>query len=430
MHRILLINLGSLGDLHPFIGMALILKKAGFEVSLASNPAHVPRIEAAGIKGFGVRPNLDPQDPEIIKVVMTPIRGPEILHRKYIFPASEEAIEDILPLAKNSDLIITGMLGYTIPTVSELSKVPWAMAMLAPIGYWSAIDPPSVPPIPFMRSLKFLGPTFFKIFYRVIFFFSKSWAAPLQKVRKKYGLKEQPNPLLPSTLTSGALNLALFSEHFAPPQADWPRDLKQIGFIEYDGFESEAPLKKELLDFLKGGEAPILLTLGSTNVFEPGKIYDVFYETIISMKKRAIMSVSHRDLTQYRERFKDSQVHVTDYIPYGQIMPQCSVIVHQGGIGTTGQCLRAGKSSVILASVNDQVDNARHVEEIGAGVFLKLNKLNTQKLKDSLEKCLNAQTQENALKIGVLIRNEKTKEKLVKAITDFFNERKKLFIYD
>lgn len=420
MQRILLLNFGSLGDLHPFIGLALILKKAGYQVSLGTNQAHVPRVKAAGIEAHAIGPALDPHDPELIRVVMSPLRGPELLHRKYIFPATEKSIQDSLPLVKKSDLIITGILGYFIPTLSELTGVPWAMAMLSPIGYWSVYDPPEVPSIPFLSSMKVFGPHFVKYFYKSIFYLSRPWSAPLQEARKKRGLDQQPNPLTPSMMSSGALNFALFSKYFASPQKDWPKNLIQAGFIGYDGPESEMPLKKDLEDFLNAGEAPVFLTLGSTNVHVPGEIYKIFNEVIKKLNKRAVLSVSLNDLKESKEKYETSQVHVTDYVPYGKLMPRCSVVVHQGGVGTTGQTLKAGKPAVILGSVNDQLDNARHVEKMGAGIKLPFKKLNAERLREAIELATSEKFQRKAKEIAENMKHENTSEIIVTAIRAFF----------
>jgi len=229
MKRVFLLNFGSLGDVHPFVGMGLALKRSGFDVLVGTNQAHVARVNAAGLDAVGVGPDFRPDDPELIRVVMDPRRGPERLHREYIFPSAEKAIGDALPHARSSDLLLTGILGYFVPTLSDLTKVPWGMGMLSPIGYWSAYDPPAVPSIPFLRPLRFMGPRFLRALYKILMSLGRKWAEPLQQARKRYGLPPQPNPLLASTMTAGVLNLALFSKHFAPPQPDWPRNLNSAG---------------------------------------------------------------------------------------------------------------------------------------------------------------------------------------------------------
>ena len=40
------------------------------------------------------------------------------------------------------------------------------------------------------------------------------------------------------------------------------------------------------------------------------------------------------------------------------------MVVHQGGVGTTAQCLRAGKPMLIMPYSHDQPDNARRMQRL------------------------------------------------------------------
>jgi UDP:flavonoid glycosyltransferase YjiC (YdhE family) len=56
-----------------------------------------------------------------------------------------------------------------------------------------------------------------------------------------------------------------------------------------------------------------------------------------------------------------------DYLPYARIFPRAAAIVHQGGVGTTAQCLRAGCPMVIVPFAHDQFDNAARIARLGVG---------------------------------------------------------------
>src|SRR5581483_3849943 len=58
-------------------------------------------------------------------------------------------------------------------------------------------------------------------------------------------------------------------------------------------------------------------------------------------------------------------IFVADYVPYSSIMPRCAAIVHQGGIGTTAQALRAGRPMLVVPWSHDQPDNAERVRRLG-----------------------------------------------------------------
>jgi UDP:flavonoid glycosyltransferase YjiC (YdhE family) len=56
---------------------------------------------------------------------------------------------------------------------------------------------------------------------------------------------------------------------------------------------------------------------------------------------------------------------VAEYAPYSALFPRASLVVHQGGVGTTAQCLRAGKPMLIMPYSHDQPDNARRMRRLG-----------------------------------------------------------------
>jgi rhamnosyltransferase subunit B len=59
-----------------------------------------------------------------------------------------------------------------------------------------------------------------------------------------------------------------------------------------------------------------------------------------------------------------------DYALYSQVLPRASIIVHHGGIGTTGQSLRAGKPMLVVPLAHDQFDNAARIARLGLGRVL------------------------------------------------------------
>jgi rhamnosyltransferase subunit B len=53
------------------------------------------------------------------------------------------------------------------------------------------------------------------------------------------------------------------------------------------------------------------------------------------------------------------------YAPHGALFPRALAIIHHGGIGTTGQALRAGRPMLVVPYAFDQVDNAWRVRKLG-----------------------------------------------------------------
>jgi UDP:flavonoid glycosyltransferase YjiC (YdhE family) len=59
-----------------------------------------------------------------------------------------------------------------------------------------------------------------------------------------------------------------------------------------------------------------------------------------------------------------------DYAPFGELLPRASCIVHQGGIGTTAQALRAGRPMLVVPHSHDQPDNGWRIKSLGVGRML------------------------------------------------------------
>ena len=57
--RILITTFGSLGDLHPYIALALELKRRGHAPLIASFDLHRAAVEASGLEFRAVRPGLE-----------------------------------------------------------------------------------------------------------------------------------------------------------------------------------------------------------------------------------------------------------------------------------------------------------------------------------------------------------------------------------
>ena len=56
---------------------------------------------------------------------------------------------------------------------------------------------------------------------------------------------------------------------------------------------------------------------------------------------------------------------MAEYAPYSALFSRASLVVHQGGVGTTAQCLRAGRPMLIMPYSHDQPDNARRMRRMG-----------------------------------------------------------------
>ena len=119
-----------------------------------------------------------------------------------------------------------------------------------------------------------------------------------------------------------------------------------------------------------------------------------------------MLLVGDDPLNQPRERLPPN-IAVVKYAPYAQLFPRASVVVHQGGIGTTPQALRAGKQMIVVPCGGDQYDNAARIERVGAGLTITQKRYDRDRAIGALTKLIeNPSYRERAEALGQQIRRE------------------------
>src|SRR3954463_12987994 len=62
------------------------------------------------------------------------------------------------------------------------------------------------------------------------------------------------------------------------------------------------------------------------------------------------------------------ELFAADYAPYSSVFPRSACVVHQGGVGTTAQAMRAGVPQLVMPYGFDQPDNAARMVGLGVGL--------------------------------------------------------------
>jgi UDP:flavonoid glycosyltransferase YjiC (YdhE family) len=208
---------------------------------------------------------------------------------------------------------------------------------------------------------------------------TKSWIGPVLELREELGLPAGPHPVFEGKF-SPRLNVAMFSPVMGRPQPDWPPNTVQTGFSFYDAGTGE--LAPELEAFLDAGEPPVVFTLGSAAVLDPGAFFHESIEAAERLRIRALLIAG-----DWRpERTPAPNVHVSGYAPYSAVFARASVIVHQGGIGTTAQALRAGKPMVVVPYGFDQPDNAARLRRLGVSETIGRKKYDSARAMEALRR--------------------------------------------
>ena len=360
--RIVLSNIGTFGDINPLIAIALELKRRGHVPVMAVPAVFEPKIRPLGLEFHAVRPDIDPTDTLQVEMIYDVKKGTERGLREFLFPALRQTYDDLLDAAtqpERADLLLLGELNYAGPLVAEVTGIPRASYVLAPLSFFSAFDPPVLPGYPLLALADQMLPGFGHVIKRVARFVSRKWPQPIYDLRAELGLPRGANPLFDAK-HSPHLVLALFSQALGEAQKDWPEHTLTTGFCFYDADAGNRALPRNLEEFLAAGEPPVVFTLGSAAVLAAGPFYEFSAQAAIQLGVRAVLLIGSDERNRPAHALPDS-ICVAEYAPYSALFSRAALVVHQGGVGTTAQCLRAGKPMLIMPYSHDQPDNARRM---------------------------------------------------------------------
>ncbi len=363
--KIVFAVIGSLGDMHPMNALGIELKKRGHHVIFAAMEFYREKIEMLGFEFRPLRPHLDPHDKELARRLMDAKKGSELLLRELILPNLRPMYDDLLAAVGDADLLISTEVVFAAASVAEKTGIKWITTTLAPGTFLSAYDPFVPPTALWLRHLRFLGSAFHGAMFSLVRRLIDSWFAPYREFRRELGLSESGNPLFEGK--SALLNLAMFSRVLGKPQPDWARSTLQTGFCFYDGKDDYGAIHKDLQDFLDAGTPPIVFTLGSAAVMDAGNFFEESARAAKLLKKRAVLLYG---IFNEPPKETDENIAAFDYAPYSQVFPRAACVVHQGGVGTTSQVLRAGVPHLFMPYSHDQPDNAARCERIGVAKII------------------------------------------------------------
>ncbi len=274
-------------------------------------------------------------------------KGTETGLREFLFPSLRDTYADLLDAATNpvrADLLLLGELNYAGPIVAEVTGIPWASYVLAPLSFFSAFDPPVLPMYPRLARADRTVPGMGRAIRRLARFVSRKWPQPIYDLRADLGLPRGSNPLFDAK-HSPYLVLALFSHLLGHEQRDWPPHTLITGFCFYDAENGDASLPPHLKQFLASGPAPLVFTLGSAAVLAAGRLYEYSARAAIKVGMRAVLLIGNDERNRPRHPLPAS-ICVAQYAPYSELFPHAALIIHQGGVGTRPGAMPPGRQAV------------------------------------------------------------------------------------
>jgi UDP:flavonoid glycosyltransferase YjiC (YdhE family) len=141
--------------------------------------------------------------------------------------------------------------------------------------------------------------------------------------------------------------------------------------------------------FLDAGEPPIVFTLGSAAVMDARNFFEESAKAARNLNRRAVLLYG---TGQEPPKINDHRIAMFEYAPYSRVFPRAACVVHQGGVGTTGQVLRAGVPQLVMPYGHDQHDNAARCRRIGVAEIIGRDSYNPKTAAHALLELLSDPT--------------------------------------
>jgi sterol 3beta-glucosyltransferase len=384
--RIALFSAGSQGDIQPCIRLGRGLQQAGLDILLAAPQNFAETAQGAGLPFQPLRGD--------VQQIMAGETGQQYMEsgganpiqsilamRRMLGPVALHMAEDLLAACHQTDALIT--LAVFAPfgaTVAEISGIPLVLAEPTPM--LPTRDFPA-PGWPIQKNLggwhnRLSGFAMLEVIWQ--------WYRPfVHAFRQRFGLRRWNSTDFYHILASIPL-LGIYSPAVIRRPQDWPANIHITGYW-FDDVQAAWQPPADLQAFLEQGDPPVYVGFGSMAGRNPRRFSEIVLEALAQSGQRGLLATGWGGLGTLAV---PEHVFVLKEAPHTWLFPHMSALVHHGGAGTTAEGLRAGKPSVIIPFIVDQLFWGKRIRDLGVGPEpIQAKRLTSTRLADAIQRAVS-----------------------------------------
>jgi sterol 3beta-glucosyltransferase len=376
--KVVLLALGSRGDVQPMVALGKALQGVGKPVMVVALRDFAPLVEAAGLSFMPIDGTFEDTGPGAAEMARKMAGGGMSYHR-----AVSAGLADIAPqvavaemaAVEPGDLVVGGVL--SIDDAVALQEARGCLAV-------HVLTAPILPTASGPSTVFAIRPQGRSILNRWVGRAALAAGAPMMTTTGRH-LRDQLN--LPRTGALGFVKmlqtvptLLTTSPLVTPPPGDWSANICQTG-IWFDQSPAWDP-PADLMQFLAAGDPPVFIGFGSMPSADPSADVRLMTQAARKAGRRAVIRPSY-GWREPEDSPEDSpqDVYLLREAPYRWLFRQMGAIIHHGGAGTTAEALLAGVPNGVVAFGVDQPYHGRRIHALGAGPApIKRSKLTADRL--------------------------------------------------
>ena len=393
--------MGSRGDVEPYIAFGMELAKLGYVVCISAPIVYQELVEEAHLNFLAMNA-VNPQDmmkiPEIEQAFAS---GKMVKSIMILMKKSRSVITEFLKeMYRNTqgmDAVIATMIPYGAYDGAEKQRIPCIYTLLnpaVPTNEFPTVVAPHIPKVLYKVSHKCLEKGFWLCFKK-----------SCNKLRKKeWSLAKLTSCPIDILRKNNVPTLLGYSEAIVSKPRDWSENEIITGYWQRES-KTEYKPNSELVEFLEAGDRPpIYIGFGSMPIGDVDNLLTMIQKALKICNERAIVFLSYNKRVQFEH---DERIFLTDSVPHSWLFPRVAATVIHGGAGTCAASLKAGKPTIVIPFMGDQIFWGEQIYKKGAGpkpILYKL--LNAAKLAELINAVKNKQIIENAKHIGEALQKE------------------------
>lgn len=375
--RAVLTNLGSLGNIQPFVALAHELRKHGHHPVLALAPTYAPYAAQLGFEFVPIGLDLDyaklqRKDTEDALKGVDPINTLKDSLTK-LSAMLPQIFTELREGCRDADVLISGHLQSASRMLHELSGIPFVSVHT---NHFGGMQPAA---------------------YR------HAAGEVINPFREQHGLAPLEDPIH-TDANSPQLALYAISRYLRTPDPNWPSHYHVTGFFFLE--EKDWQPTPELVKFLENGDPPVVISFSSIAHSDPEAMTDLLLEAIRLVGCRGIIQHGWSGLA--KGRVLPPNVLGVGFVQHTWLFPHAACVIHAGGSGTPATTLKSGIPAIVVPHVGDQPMWAELVRGLGcASDVIPYRELTAERLAAAIKATLgNSELRRHTADFAVKIRAE------------------------
>ncbi|GAA4934799.1 glycosyltransferase [Actinoplanes utahensis] len=353
--RILIIAVGSRGDVAPFTGLGRRLFAAGHQVTVATHDLFEPSIRGADLD-FHPLP-LDTREELTERLTAEGARGQlrtTVEFSRILAAHARPMAAAILDAARQADMLLLTPAGWIGTHVAEALSLPSMGVYLQPMTPTREFPPAMVT----TRALGGRGNRWAAS--ALLNLGQRPFRTAVAALRDDLGLPPIGTTAWLARLRASRWPICYgYSPTVVPQPADWP-DWNHTAGYWWPAADPAFTPPPEVADFLAAGPPPVYIGFGSMPFADGTAVSALLLAALRKAGLRAVVNSGWAGLSG-----AGGDVLTVADLPHDWLFPRMAAVVHHAGAGTTAAGLRAGIPAVPVPFMVDQPFWARRLALLG-----------------------------------------------------------------